>query len=107
MYLSHFLKSNKRITIIIVVAISVIFIMFGLVTKTVFASNSKNNSHKTITSIEIEKGDTLWSIAKEYRTNDSINLKSYIKEIMNTNGLLSETIHEGEYLIIPYYVANE
>ncbi|MDF2474509.1 MAG: hypothetical protein K0R21_2291 [Anaerocolumna sp.] len=62
---------------------------------------------KTVVSIKIEEGDTLWSIASRYITEEYKDMNTYIKEIKKTNGLFEDTIHEGKYIIVPYYTTNE
>jgi hypothetical protein len=34
-------------------------------------------------------------------------MKSYIREIKETNGLSSDTIHEGNYIVVPYFAQGE
>lgn len=58
---------------------------------------------KTVTSVEVKNGDSLWSIASEYYTDEFDNMKEYIDEIKETNRLASDTIHAGNYIIVPYY----
>lgn len=61
-------------------------------------------SYKYYTSIMIESGDTLWTLAEEY--GDDIHYDSvsdYINEVMQINHLNTEQINAGEYLIVPYY----
>lgn len=58
---------------------------------------------KQVTSVEIQKGDTLWSIASTYISDDYDDLNEYIDEIMSSNGLATDTIHAGNYIIVPYY----
>lgn len=53
-------------------------------------------------SIEIESGDSLWSIAEEYTTDDFENTADYVKELKRLNNLTSDTIHEGQYLLVGY-----
>lgn len=63
---------------------------------------------KVYTSVEIVSGDTLYSIAKreiDYQVYDDIY--AYIEEIKKMNGLLSDTIVEGSFLIIPKIVTDE
>ena len=52
-------------------------------------------------SIEIEKGDSLWDIAQEYKA-DNESTASYIKALMSLNNLTSDTIHEGQHLVVAY-----
>ncbi len=59
--------------------------------------------HKYYKSIMIEHGDSLWSIAQEYRTNAYDDTQDYIDELKEINGLTSETIHEGQHLVVAYY----
>lgn len=54
-------------------------------------------------SIEIESGDSLWSIAKENMTEDYASVYEYIEEVMEMNNLESDQIHEGQYLTVAYY----
>lgn len=59
---------------------------------------------KVIISIKIEEGDSLWSLAKKYKTPECGSIRKYVKEIREANALSSDTIHSGNYLIIPCYV---
>lgn len=63
---------------------------------------SDSTLHKYYKSIQVEKGDSLWSIAQEYNTYNTKTIKAYIKEVKEINNLDSSTIHEGEYLTVPY-----
>ena len=83
------------------------FISVGSVACSTFFCKAKNPAsdvtiQKYYKSITIEQGDSLWSIAQEYRTEDYDNTQEYIDELMQINGLTSETIHEGQHLIIVY-----
>jgi len=60
---------------------------------------------KTCTSIEIQPGDTLWSIAETYYTDEYQDLIRYIEEIKKTNNMYDDKLVSGKYLIIPYYKA--
>ena len=60
-------------------------------------------SYKYYTSIQIEKGDTLWSIADTYMTSEYDSIQDYIREIKELNHLGPDDIHAGQYLTIPYY----
>lgn len=67
------------------------------------AADSNVKAVKVVNSVMIEEGDSLWSIAERYYTKDFKSMKNYIKEIKMTNHLSSDTIHAGNYLIVPYY----
>lgn len=55
------------------------------------------------TSVEIESGDSLWSIASEYMTDDYESVEAYVEEIKALNGLGDDRIHAGKFLLVPYY----
>lgn len=64
-------------------------------------------SCKYYRSIQIKKGDTLWSIANEnIDTGHYNNTVEYIKEVKSINSLASDRIIAGNYIIIPYYSEN-
>jgi cell division protein YceG involved in septum cleavage len=84
----------------IIVAVSILFLSLSA------QANEKNHqpSHKYYKSIEITKGDTLWSIAQEYIDEEHYeNTSEYIKEVRNINSLTSDNIVSGNYIIVPYY----
>ena len=88
---------------------TVLIICFLALCSLLFYSNTVNakepsNSIKQYTSIYIEPGDTLTSIAKEYQTEEYSNLLEYIEEIKYVNNLHSDKITAGCYLLIPHYV---
>lgn len=61
-------------------------------------------AYKYYKSIEIAKGDTLWSIAKDnIDTRHYKNVQEYIDEIKTMNAMKSDHIVSGNYIIIPYY----
>lgn len=54
-------------------------------------------------SIEIQDGDTLWSLAETY-ADDHISVADYTKELRDINNLPADgTIHSGQYLTVIYY----
>lgn len=74
------------------------------VTSVVLAGSNKKEEtmYKYYTSIEIEPGDTLWSIANEYCYDMNMSVNDYIKEIKELNHLPSDSITSGQYLTIMY-----
>ncbi|MCI9006733.1 MAG: LysM peptidoglycan-binding domain-containing protein [Lachnospiraceae bacterium] len=60
--------------------------------------------YKYYTSIEIQKGDTLWEIAKEYINTDHYkDLMAYMNEVMKINHMTTDRLTAGKKIIIPYY----
>ncbi|MDF2588399.1 MAG: hypothetical protein K0S41_2240 [Anaerocolumna sp.] len=99
---------DKRRTLILTgILISTILILsLGFITTKVTAEKSIQRD-KTVISVRIEKGDSLWSIASNYITDEYENINDYITEIKKSNGLVTDTIHEGRYIIVPYYTTIE
>jgi cell division protein YceG involved in septum cleavage len=62
---------------------------------------------KYYTSVQIERGDSLWSIAGKYIENSGMTTADYVKELKNMNGLREDIIHSGQYLTVMYFVPAE
>ncbi|MCD2491071.1 LysM peptidoglycan-binding domain-containing protein [Lacrimispora sp. NSJ-141] len=81
-------------------------LMFSVIFFSVFVSAKSSRTdaslYKYYTAVQIDRGDTLWNIAKEY-CPDPNQLKSYVKELKNINHLKSDEIHAGNYLTVVYY----
>ncbi len=101
------LYHKKQIIALFGFIFAVIFILFLLLAPTDVTAQKLKESKKEIVSIQINKGDTLWSIASRYMTDDYKDMNTYIDEIKETNGLSSDTIHEGSYIVVPYFAQGE
>ena len=53
----------------------------------------------TYESVYISSGDSLWSIAQEYRGTQSTAV--FVRELKELNGLSSDDIQAGYYLLVP------
>lgn len=51
--------------------------------------------------IKVEKGDSLWSLAEEYKTFHNMDEIEFIKWVQDENGLITTKILPGEQLVIP------
>lgn len=60
-------------------------------------------SYKYYKSIQLTKGDTLWSIAEEHMDEHYGSTSEYIREVKRMNSLTSDKIICGSYLIVPYF----
>ena len=69
-------------------------------------SAKESVEYKYYKSIEVSRGDSLWSIAKEYMSQDYDSIYDYIDELKQMNHLDSDDIHAGQYLTVSYYEAN-
>ena len=54
-------------------------------------------------SVEVHRGDTLWSISEEYAKSYHCETREYIREIKKINRLTSDRINEGMSLIVVVY----
>ena len=57
-------------------------------------------------SIQIQEGDSLWSIATEYMNNNYDSVYDYIDELVTLNQLDDQKIdqiQEGDYLTVAYF----
>ncbi len=63
-------------------------------------------TEKYYTSIEIQTGDSLWSISERYRENSGLTTVQYMKELKNMNGLKEDIIHSGQYLTVMYFITD-
>ena len=87
-------------TIILIIVVSILFMSFSIEANDL----QHEPTYKYYKSIEVSKGDTLWSIAKA--NIDSAHYKNtyeYINEIKKMNSLTSDNIISGNYIIVPYY----
>lgn len=88
---------------LIITICAIIIVLASLVPPIVNASTSRPERTMQVKSIEIQDGDSLWSIAKQYYTDEYASLSDYIEEIKESNNMSEDTIHTGNYIIIPYY----
>ncbi len=63
------------------------------------------SAHKYYTNVEIQPGDTLWTIADAYMDSHYANRKEYLNELMELNHMSSNLLISGRKLIVPYYSA--
>lgn len=95
---------NQRIMFVsaLFVLISIImgFVLFGSIKAQAAPAEL---SYKYYTSIQVQKGDTLWNIANAYMSEEYADVNEYIEEICSINHIDASEIHSGQYLTIPYY----
>ena len=86
--------------IIIAAALCIILFTNGNVARADGEAEARTRYYETIT---IKGGDTLWSLASEYRTSEYKDNNAYIDDLMYVNNLDSEYITAGQHLIIIRY----
>lgn len=100
---NYYHENKKRVWTVgaVILFLLILFSVF-FITKTVTAQRNVDKA-KLVTSIEIKKGDTLWSIASDFMSDEYDDINDYVKEIKESNGLASDEIHAGNFIIVPYY----
>lgn len=95
-------KQKMVLLLLTVLIITIGSIVFG----SIFSSakgRDKGTQYKYFKSITIEQGDSLWSIAQEYCTDEYESVHEYMSELKQVNDLNSETIHAGQHLLVAYF----
>ena len=95
------MKKDNIVMYVFMVAAAVFIIYFLMGSKPIKASENIQRE-KIIISVSIEEGDTLWSIASEYYTEEYKDIHELISEIKNCNGI-SDEVKIGQKILVPYY----
>ncbi len=103
------LQVQRNISMLIVSIITtVVLCVFAISISTQASGLERTAQYKYYKSIEVSKGDTLWSIAAEnFDTEHYKNIQEYVKEIKEMNAMKSDHIMSGSCLIIPYYAPDD
>lgn len=97
-------RRQKGIIAIVFIIIVAVGILLGSSMNTLASSEKDISSYnKYYVSIQVESGDTLWTIADEYIDGFNIEKTDYIEEICEINEISKDDIHAGDYIVVPYY----
>lgn len=98
---------RRNIIILILSAFLITAISILLISFSAQANDREHQpSYKYYKSIEVSKGDTLWSIARGNMDSRYYkNACEYVAEVKKMNSLVSDDIIAGSHIIIPYYLA--
>ena len=86
----------KKIFLIILI-ITVVSFLTIIAAK---ASVRERNDETQYINLSICDGDSLWVIASKYKKEDK-NIREYINEIKNLNGMKNDKLITGEKIVIP------
>ena len=95
----------KVFFLLLFMAVLFLFVIFAMPERNAAAGNASSTTYR-IVSVKIKEGDSLWSIASEYYSDEFSSMKSYITEIKRMNGLSSDILYTGSYLLIPNYTTD-
>lgn len=96
---------QKRIVALFCTSIAVIMLSILLLRTTSAQAAPAELTNKYYTSIRVEAGDTLWTIAANYITDEYKDRNEYIEEVCYINHISQNEIHAGQYLVVPYYAS--
>jgi hypothetical protein len=97
-YSKRVLHRRAAVITALIIGLALVLIV-GINTVTVRADVSQNYVFE---SIQVKADDTLWSIGENYCPED-MELNEYIDIVRETNGISTDHIVVGNYLMIPVY----
>ena len=94
------IKRNRRISL----CMSILSVSFLLA---IFFCNfqvvaEKPAAFKYYTEVRVDRGDTLWSIADRFMSEEYTSRRAYVREIQKSNNLGCE-LQYGQKILVPYY----
>lgn len=81
-------------------AFMIVLILVIAVASVALASHSKTENGRTVETVTVCPGDTVWSIAREYKP-DGMSINEFVYEISANNGIKDGNIVCGQTLYIP------
>jgi len=99
-----FFNTKAHISVICIAVIFMLLIICSgiIIANAAVSADVKSDQNKYYTSISIEKGDTLWSIASNYVSGPK-TISNYVSELKEINHLQTDCIYQGQNLIVYYY----
>ena len=94
---------QRKIRTLILSILTFTMVMVWILSAFTSRANENKKSYKYYTSIEVNTGDSLWTIAGEHMGTTFESKKEYINEVKEINHLTDDKITAGEQLIVPYY----
>ena len=87
----------KRESIIYILS----FIVVLLAITGAISYTNQNENLENFYIVEIEEGDSLWSIADKFHTNANISKQDFVKWVQDKNELQSTIIKPGDLVFVP------
>lgn len=98
------IEIRRKVSFFFLSIFIIILFTFGLTNITTHANEEISNiTYKYFKYYEIQKGDTLWELAKEnIDYNYYKDIPSYIDEIVEINNISDDSIIAGQVIVVPY-----
>ncbi len=97
-------RVQRSIIAIVIIVILSLGILLGTGIHALASSKEDPAAYnKYYTSVRVEAGDTLWTIADEYIMDLNIDKTEYIAEICALNNINGDEINAGDYIVVSYY----
>lgn len=97
-------RRQRGLIAIAIILVVTLGILLGSSMNTLASSGKDISSYnKYYTSIRVESGDTLWTIADKYVGGFNVSKSDYIAEVCQINGISEDNIYAGDNIIVPYY----
>ena len=106
---NQLLFNNKAWISAICISISLMLVIICsgiIIANAAVSDDTISDQNKYYTSISIEKGDTLWSIASNYVSGPK-TISNYVNELKEINNLQTDCIYQGQNLIVYYYSSEQ
>ena len=94
---------NRRTAVAVLAILFVCIFFTGVNLLHSQAQEKASPYHKYYTSIQIQEGASLWSIAESYKIHSGKSTAEYVHDLRQMNSLSDDTIHAGNYLTVYYY----
>jgi cell division protein YceG involved in septum cleavage len=96
---------QKRIlAFAVLAAVSILVVLGGSIRAFASSQSTQMPLHKYYTSIQVEKGDSLWSIADDYIADGVMTREDFIDEVCTLNHISrQDNLRSGEHLVVMYY----
>lgn len=94
------IKSKFRFTLFI----TFVLVLSIFTISTVIGLNTADSLTKNLfTEIQVQHGDTLWKLAKEFGPENK-DLREVIYDICMINDITADSIYPGQRILIPVYI---
>ena len=81
-------------------AFMIVLVLVIMMAHVAFSNYSESNAKNEVIAVFVQSGDTIWSIAKEYKPDDK-SLNEFVYEISANNGIKDGNIYAGQTLYVP------